>query len=366
MRSGRDRRAPHLQEPQVLLLAQELQGIGLELWSDDHLAEDLGDGLGARQVQRTIDRDDPAEGRLPVRGKGPLPGLVQIGPATHAAGVGVLEDGQRWCLTFELRDQGRGGRQVEDVVVRQLLAVQLLEILLKLAVQSRFLVRVLPVAERLSQRRTNGQGRQHRVRARELPGQMGRDGRIVGRRAGEHLGGQRAPQLQRGLAGIGHLFGDDSVVGRIHHHRHAVVVLGGTAEHRRTADVDVLDGVVQVNTRLGHRRLEGVEVHHHQIDGQDAVLAHRGLVDRVAAQVEQSAVNPRVQRLHPTVQHLREAGVLGDVAHRQAGITNRLSGSTGGEQFHAGRHEGAGEGDESGFVGDGKQGTLNTRHTRAA
>ena len=210
---------------------------------------------------------------------------MQINPATHAARVGVLEDGQRWQLTFELRDQGRCGRQVEDVVVRQLLAVQLLEILLKLAVQGRLLMRVLPVAKRLGQRRTHRQIWQHRVRARELAGQMGGDGCIVGCCAGEHLGRQRATQLQCGLAGGGHLFRDNRVVGRIHHHRHAVVVLGRAAEHGRTTDVDVLDGVVQVDTGLGHRRLEGVEVHHHQIDGQDAVLAHRGLMHRIATQV---------------------------------------------------------------------------------
>ena len=59
-------------------------------------------------------------------------------------------------------------------------------------------------------------------------------------------------------------------------------------------------------------------------------------------------------------------GVLGDVADRQAGIANGLGGATGREQFHAGRHQGAGEGNESGLVGDGKQGALETRHTRAA
>ena len=101
---------------------------------------------------------------------------MQISPAAHAARIGVLEDGQRRQLTFELRDQGRSGRQVEDVVVRQLLTVQLLEILVELAVQGRLLVRVLPVTQGLGQRRTHRQIRQHRVRAGKLPGQMGGDG----------------------------------------------------------------------------------------------------------------------------------------------------------------------------------------------
>ena len=94
------------------------------------------------------------------------------------------------------------------------------------------------------------------------------------------------------------------------------MILGRTPQHGGPANVDVLDGVMQMDPGLGHCRLEGVEIHHHQIDGQDAVLAHRGLMHRIAAQVQQPAVNPRVQRLHPTIEHLREAGVLGNVAHR--------------------------------------------------
>jgi len=38
------------------------------------------------------------------------------------------------------------------------------------------------------------------------------------------------------------------------------------------ADIDVLDGLFQTAIRLGDGRLEGIEIHHHHVDGDDPVL----------------------------------------------------------------------------------------------
>ena len=72
------------------------------------------------------------------------------------------------------------------------------------------------------------------------------------------------------------------VVGRLDHHGHVGVVLGGGADHRRPADVDVLDAVVE-GAAFGDGRLERIEVHHQKIDRLDAVLFHRGGVILVGA-----------------------------------------------------------------------------------
>ena len=59
---------------------------------------------------------------------------------------------------------------------------------------------------------------------------------------------------------------------------------------------------------LGRGLLEGVEVHHHHVDGRNAVRGHGGFVLLVAANVEQSAMHLGMQRLHASVKHLGKAG----------------------------------------------------------
>ena len=68
---------------------------------------------------------------------------------------------------------------------------------------------------------------------------------------GEDLLGEREARRGRDTA-FGLDFGDDGgVVGRINDHGDGLVVLGGGADHRRAADVDVLDGVFKRAVRLG-------------------------------------------------------------------------------------------------------------------
>ncbi len=75
------------------------------------------------------------------------------------------------------------------------------------------------------------------------------------------------------------------VVGRLDHHGDVGVVLGGGADHRRPADVDVFDAIVE-SRAFGDGGLERIEVHHQQIDRLDAVLVHRGGVFRVGADTQ--------------------------------------------------------------------------------
>ena len=67
----------------------------------------------------------PPNGACLVRGERLVPGHAQVGIGTDAAGVGVLEDRDRRFV--ELADELRGSRDVEDVVEGKLLAVKLLE-----------------------------------------------------------------------------------------------------------------------------------------------------------------------------------------------------------------------------------------------
>ena len=124
------------------------------------------------------------------------------------------------------------------------------------------------------------------------------------------------------------------VIVRVDHHRDVVVVLGRGADHRRSADVDVLDAVVE-GRALRDRRLERIEIDHQQIDRRDAVLLHRCRVRGVVADRQQAAMHLRMQRLHPAVHHLGKAGEVRHVAHLQAGVGERLGGAAGRDQLDA-------------------------------
>ena len=74
---------------------------------------------------------------------------------------------------------------------------------------------------------------------------MRRNRGVVGRRARKNFGRQFAAQFERGVAILFDLAGDFRVIRRVNHHRHAVVVFRRAAEHGRSADVNVLNRVVQ-------------------------------------------------------------------------------------------------------------------------
>jgi hypothetical protein len=60
-------------------------------------------------------------------------------------------------------------------------------------------------------------------------------------------------------------------------------------------------------------------------------LQRRHVLGHVAPR-QQAAVHLRVQRLHAAVEHLGEAGVVGHLGDRQAGIGQQLGGAAGGQQ----------------------------------
>jgi hypothetical protein len=95
------------------------------------------------------------------------------------------------------------------------------------------------------------------------------------------------------------------------------VVLGRRAHHGRAADVDVLDGVFQRAVGLRHGLREGIEVHHHQVDGGMSCFCMVAACSAVAA-AEDAAVHLGVQGLDAAVEHFGEAGVVGDLGDRQA------------------------------------------------
>jgi hypothetical protein len=82
----------------------------------------------------------------------------------------------------------------------------------------------------------------------------------------------------------------------------------------RAADVDLLDRLRLAHVRLGRRRLERIQVHHDQLEGQDAVGGQRVHVLGIVVPAEDPAVDLRVQRFQAAFHHFRKAGVGRDVA----------------------------------------------------
>ncbi len=128
-------------------------------------------------------------------------------------------------------------------------------------------------------------------------------------------------------------------------------VLGGGADHRRPADVDVLEGVVQRHAGPGHRLHEGVEIDRYQVDGVDAAPGQLVQVGGLVAAGEDAAVHRRVEGLHAAVQDL-EAGELGDAGDGDAGLGQGLVGAAGAVQLEAEVGQPAGELDHACLVRD--------------
>ena len=346
------------QQAQVLLGREDFPGFLVRAGGDDDLGEDVGDGAGVGAVQRTVDRDHPAEGRDGVAFQRAGVGFRQVLADGHAARVGVLHDDHGGL--FELGHQLIGGVGVGDVVVAQLLALDLggvghTRTALPGAVEGARLVRVLSVAQGLGQR--TGDRLAGGSFVADLTGEPARDGGVIGGGAGEGAGGQTLAQLQRGGA-IG-LQGFQNLIDRIlvDADGHIAVVLRGRADHGRSADVDVLDGGFKTAAR-GHGGLERIEVDPGDIDAADAVFGHGCGVGWLVPHAQQAAVHHRVQGLDPAVHHFREAGQIGHILHRQAEPGDGGAGAAGRDQLDAEIVQGAGGLFQTGLVAQRNQGAL--------
>ncbi len=98
------------------------------------------------------------------------------------------------------------------------------------------------------------------------------------------------------------------VVARVDDDGEAGEILGRGPDHRRSADVDHLDGLRLVDAGAGDRAFERIEVHHHEVEGLDAVLRQGCAMRRLRAVGEDAAVDLRMQRLDAAVEDLGEAG----------------------------------------------------------
>ena len=128
------------------------------------------------------------------------------------------------------------------------------------------------------------------------------------------------------------------------------MVLGGGAQEGGAADVDVLEGVLEGDAGAGDGGLEGVEVDGDEVDGRKAAEGELlGVLGEVAAG-EDAGVDGGVEGLDAAVEHLGEAGEVGDLPDGEAGVGEDAVGGAGADQLHAQIVEGAGELRRAGLV----------------
>ena len=184
----------------------------------------------------------------------------------------------------------------------------------RLRVVGSALVRVFPVREvhDLLEREREALGKRLPV------GEPGGDRGLVGRGRRERLCRELSPALARHLA-VRRQRVQDLAIALGPAERNAVrEVLRGRAEHRGTADVDHLDGLLLADAPAPRDLAKGVEVDADEVERADPVLVERGHVLAVVATRQDRGVDPRMQRLHTPVQQLRELGQLFDGRHDQA------------------------------------------------
>ncbi len=224
----------------------------------------------------------------------------------------------------------------------------------RVVVERGALVRVLAVAQVGELGRRNGVEVGERL-VPGLLGEPGRDGRVVGRQVREGLGGEAEPLLGGGAARV-RGGADPLVVGRVDHDRDVGVVLGGAADHRGPADVDLLDDVVEAGAG-GDGLGEGVEVPDEQVEGLDVELGELLAVRALADVGEEPGVDLRVEGLDAVVEDLWEAGEVFDLGHRDAGLADAGRGRAGGDELDACGVEVCGQFDDAGLVEDRDEGS---------
>ncbi len=102
---------------------------------------------------------------------------------------------------------------------------------------------------------------------------------------------------------------------------HVLKIFGGGTNHRRAADVYLLDGLFERDALAARDcLLKGVEVDDDEINQLDAVLFGGAHVLGVVAHGEERAVNARVERLDATVHHFGKAGHVRHVTHFDSGL----------------------------------------------
>ena len=136
------------QDDAVLLLTQDFEGVHVIVGSDDDFEEDFRDFLGSSLVDDGVRDEHTTESRYGVACQGVLPSLEHRRTGSQTTGIVVLQDGKRRVIA-EFVDEVYGSVDVQQVVIRDFLAVDLVEHFVQIAVEISLLMGVFAITQGL-------------------------------------------------------------------------------------------------------------------------------------------------------------------------------------------------------------------------
>ena len=296
--------------------------------SEEDFDELLGQRLAERGADRLVDHDHTPVRRSGIGRERLRVRLFDRVRNRNPTRIGVLDDDAGGPL--EPSGEKPCSREIIEVVVRQRLALQLIDAGKEVHPRAPFrviratLVRVLTVRDRVVEVEDGEQRLGERLVARE----PARDGSVVRAGACEGACGKRPPGFEVDIARPAKL---------LEHHCEVLwaaewddegVILCSSAEHRRAADIDLLDRVRPFDIEPADGALERIEVDVHEIDGADPVLLELGLILGNIAPREDSAVDGGMEGDDPMAKHVRKPCELGDRSDRDAVAGDEIRGAT--------------------------------------
>ena len=180
-------------------------------------------------------------------------------------------------------------------------------------IQRRGLMRIFSVAQFLlaAQRNVDALGEQRAIGQLDVAGrgrqslEFGRDHAVVARSRRENFARQIDARRQRSFLRRFQFRRHARVVRGIGDDRHALEIFRRRAQHRRAADVDILDQLFRGQPALRRRRFKRIQIHHDEIDRRDAVFRRLRLIvlmscgDRASRRAPSDAASSRARQAFP-------------------------------------------------------------------
>ena len=224
---------------------------------------------------------------------------------------------------------------VLDIIVRQFLSVQLFcrsererNGFLR-SVEFRVLMRVLAVTQALFEIVFE---EQFLIQAGSFA-HICCDTHVVFGSMGISLGAQLQTRLLLRVAFRLNLTQDAVIIAWIANDRHVIPVLRCRAQHRRTADIDLLDSLRHSRSLFGNRLTERIEIDAHKVDQLNAVLSQSRHVRRFVTTRQKSAMHFRMQGLDAAVADLRKTRYFADADGLHAALFQQFLRTAGGDDL---------------------------------
>src|SRR5690349_6904634 len=263
---------PSLEDAQIFLATKCLECSFTELRGDDAFYKETRNSLCCLVVDRNGKRDYRAKGRYWIARQGFAIRVERSGAGRESARRGVLHDRAADLLAE------RVGREKRPLEVEQIVEGQLLTALLPkrrdavvsvIDVECSALTRILSVTKVAFLDQRNRKSLRENLRA--LTAKPVRNRGVVGSGPRIDLFGEQTSQIEIVVVRF-ESCEDTAIIRRVDDDGHPFEVFCGRAQHRRSANIDLLDDVGWRNVAARRRLLERIKIYNYQIDRRDSMF----------------------------------------------------------------------------------------------